>query len=203
MARASQDVLQDGPPAKENLGVGRLEEKSPRGRSWHSSLFLLNAQGKLPPAPPSATTYMCPWSIVPTTFVAFCKSFGCQQGIPTSDSFTPLCPHAKEPLVSPCHGLMERCLQPSHGGIPGSHAHKGSFLPLPQHGRTWPKHSVSFCAHWPRSSLARCQLPGRSVSPPELRRQQQPSPKHWRFVRGGGAEWWVCAAGNAAGGEGG
>lgn len=166
MARASQDVLQDGPPAKENLGVGRLEEKSPRGRSWHSSLFLLNAQGKLPPAPPSATTYMCPWSIVPTTFVAFCKSFGCQQGIPTSDSFTPLCPHAKEPLVSPCHGLMERCLQPSHGGIPGSHAHKGSFLPLPQHGRTWPKHSVSFCAHWPRSSLARCQLPGRSVSPP-------------------------------------
>lgn len=51
-------------------------------------------------------------------------------------------------------------------GHPWSHAHKGSFLPLPQHGRIWPKHSVSFCAHWPRSSLARCQRPGRSVSPP-------------------------------------
>lgn len=56
-------------------------------------------------------------------------------------------------------------LQPSHGGIPGSRAHKGSFLPLPQHGRIRPKHSISFCGRWPRSSLARCQLPGHSVSP--------------------------------------
>lgn len=84
--------------------VGRLEEKSPRGRSWHSShpfKWQGNAQGKLPPAPASATTRICPWSIVPTAFVTFWKSFGWQQGIPTSDSFTPLGSHSKEPLVPP------------------------------------------------------------------------------------------------------
>lgn len=59
-----------------------------------------DAQGKLPPAPASATTCMCPWSIIPTAFVIFCKSFGQQQGIPTtSDSLTPLGYHSTEPLV--------------------------------------------------------------------------------------------------------
>lgn len=58
-------------------------------------------------------------------------------------------------------------LQPSHGGIPGSCAHKGSFLPVPQHSRIRPKHSISFCTRWPCSSLARCQLPDRNVSPPQ------------------------------------
>lgn len=79
---------------------------------------------------------------------------------------------------------------------------RGPFCPCPSTAGSGQKHSISFCAPWPRSSLARCQLPGRSVSPPTaLHREQEPSPKHWRFVRGGGAEWWVCVAGNAGAGR--
>lgn len=58
-----------------------------------------------------------------------------------------------------------------------------------------PKHSGSFCIHWTRSSLAGCQLPSHGVSPPVPPGECEPSPEHWGFVQGGGAEWRVCAAG--------
>lgn len=75
MARASQDVLQDGLPAKENLGRGL--------GGWTR-----RAQGAGAGTPN-----------ILIAFVTLCKSFGWQQGIPTSDSLTPLGLHSKEPLV--------------------------------------------------------------------------------------------------------
>lgn len=87
------------------------------------------------------------------------------------------------------------------GAPPGSHAYKGPFLPLSQHGGGQPKHSDSFCARWPGSSLARCQLPGCGMSPPVLPREREPSPEHCGFVQGSRAEWQVCVA--RAAGQGG
>lgn len=181
--------------------VGRLEEKIPRGGSWHSSLIPVNGKvmpkGKLPLPLLACAPVNCPH----TAFVIFCKSFGGQQGIPTSDSLTPLGSDSTEPLVPTATASWDPGCSQAMGASLGSVHTRGPFCPCPSTAGSG-QNTASLSAPagpapaWPGVNCLTATCP-----PPVLRREQEPSPKHWRFVRGSRAEWWVCVAGNAGGRE--
>lgn len=132
----------------------------------------------------------------PCTPVHWLSSPACHLRAPHPFRLPPPPPHRQltDPPVTTTVASWDPGCGRAAGASPGSLTHKGPFLPPPRDGRSWPKHSRSFYTRWPHSSLAGCQPPGPGMSPPVPPKEHEPSPEHWGFVQGGGAEWRVCAA---------
>lgn len=64
-------------------------------------------------------------------FVIFCKSFAWQQGIPTSDSLTPLGSHSTEPLVPTATASWDPGCSQAMGASLGPVHTRGPFCPCP------------------------------------------------------------------------